>query len=88
MSEKFIDLSASAPEEGLNGFRGAIAESNPKNLRWMPLQETPLTEVSVFGYDGEAVLGSIGPDRRVFRFAQPDIPNMNAVGETISQLLA
>ena len=88
MSEKFIDLSGSVSKEGFNGFRRAIAESNPENLRWMPFDETSLTKISVFGDDREFMLGRVCPDRRVCCFPQPDITDMNAAGETVSQPFA
>jgi len=88
MSEKFIDLSRPVSKEGFNGFRRAIAESNPENLRWMPFEETSLTKISIFGNDREAMFGRVCPDRRVCCFPQPNIADMNAAGETVSQSFA
>jgi hypothetical protein len=79
--EKFVDLSGPISNERFNVSRRTIAKPNPEDFRWMPFQETPLTKISVFGDDRPAVFGRVCPDRRVRRFAQSDIPDMNAVGK-------
>jgi hypothetical protein len=63
MAEKFVDPGHSASERSFNGFRGAIAESNPENLGRVPFEKASLTKIGVLGDNRVPVLSRECPDR-------------------------
>ena len=48
-----------------DGVGSRVANAQPDHLRGLPPNETELTEVVVLGDQGEAVAGSVLPERKV-----------------------
>lgn len=78
--DKAPDFSTGLHEEVLNGAGAAIAQPNPDDLGWGPLNEGQLVKIRVLGNDGEFMLDGKFPDAPIMRRLQFEITHMSRTG--------
>ncbi len=60
---------------------GAVTDTEPDNLGWMTIEQTPLLKIGVLRNDGEAVRTGILPNVLVRKATQPALADVRAVGK-------
>ena len=76
------------PQKSFYVLCRAIATPDPNYFWRMSLEETPLTEVGILRDNGEAMLGSVVPDRGIVCVSKPNLTDVNRARETIYEIPA
>ena len=77
---KFEDTALTLRENLFEGFRRAIAKSDPYDLGWKTEKETSLMKIGVLLHDDEVVIAGKFPNYRVICIAQTNEAHMGRTG--------
>jgi hypothetical protein len=81
-----LDALAFTPEQFRDCYRQCVADVEPDDFRWEPLDVAALAEVGIFRDDQEAARTSMIPNLPISRCAKADVPDVGAVGKSWARI--